>query len=47
VIGVMTVQRRFGGVQEEGARGEYVALDTRAPPEVESRMRGETIATPP
>jgi len=26
----MTVQRRFGSVQED-AKGEYVALDTRPP----------------
>ncbi|KAH9017323.1 hypothetical protein EDB85DRAFT_2294901 [Lactarius pseudohatsudake] len=30
VVGVMTVQRRFGSVKE-GAKGEYVALDTRPP----------------
>jgi hypothetical protein len=33
VIGVMTVQRKFGGVEEPDAKGEYVALDTRAPPD--------------
>jgi hypothetical protein len=27
----MGVQRRFGGVREEDVKGEYVALDTRAP----------------
>jgi hypothetical protein len=27
----MTVQRRFGGAQEEEAKGEYVPLDMRAP----------------
>ncbi|KAH9026561.1 hypothetical protein EDB84DRAFT_1579770 [Lactarius hengduanensis] len=30
VVGVMTVQRRFGSVKEN-AKGEYVALDTRPP----------------
>ncbi|KAH8995244.1 hypothetical protein EDB86DRAFT_2923020 [Lactarius hatsudake] len=30
VVGVMMVQRRFGSVKE-GAKGEYVALDTRPP----------------
>ncbi|KAI9437539.1 hypothetical protein H4582DRAFT_281111 [Lactarius indigo] len=30
VVGVMTVQRRFGSVKED-AKGEYVALDTRPP----------------
>ena len=33
VLGVMTVQRKFGDVQEEDAKGEYVPLDTRAPPD--------------
>ena len=33
VLGVMTVQRKLGGVQEEDAKGEYVPLDTRAPPD--------------
>ena len=31
-LGVMMVQRRFGGVHEDG-KGEYVPLDTRAPPD--------------
>ena len=31
VLGVMVVQRQFGGVREEDVKGEYVALDTRAP----------------
>ncbi|KAI9437551.1 hypothetical protein H4582DRAFT_2129385 [Lactarius indigo] len=30
VVGVMTVQRRFGSVKED-AKGEYMALDTRPP----------------
>ena len=34
VLGVMTVQRKYGGVREEDAKGEYVPLDTRAPPDV-------------
>ena len=33
VLGVMTVQRKYGGVREEDAKGEYVPLDTRAPPD--------------
>ena len=41
VLGVMTVQRRFGGAQEEGAKREYVALDTRAPPDDELEDGGD------
>ena len=33
VLGVMTVQRKYGGVREEDAKGEYVPLDTRTPPD--------------
>ena len=33
VLGIMVVQRRFGGLREEDVKGEYVALDTCAPPD--------------
>ena len=36
LVGVVIIQRRFGSALED-VKGDYVALDSRAPNEVEGR----------
>ena len=44
LLGVLVIQRQYGSDQED-AKGEYVALDSRAPNEVVEDGEGHIVAT--